>query len=34
VEEFKYLGTILTKIYSGRNYKQFEVRECWLSFGA
>ena len=36
VEEFKYLGTTLTKpkFYSGRNLEQIEVRKCLLSFGA
>jgi len=23
-----------SKSYSGRNYEQIEVRECWLIFGA
>jgi hypothetical protein len=34
VEHFKYLGTDLTKFYSGRNEEQAEIRECWLSFSA
>jgi hypothetical protein len=34
VEGFKYLGKTLnkTKLYSGRNKKMTEVRECLLSF--